>query len=69
TQIIFEVSSAFGTTGLSTGMTKYFNTGSKIALTLLMFIGQFGISSTILVWGFKNYSNKFEYVQSDLTTG
>ncbi|TNK82493.1 cation transporter [Mycoplasmopsis pullorum] len=69
TQIIFEVSSAFGTTGLSTGMTKYFNIESKIALTLLMFIGQFGISSTILVWGFKNYSNKFEYVQSDLTTG
>ncbi|TNK90127.1 cation transporter, partial [Mycoplasmopsis pullorum] len=47
TQIIFEVSSAFGTTGLSTGMTKYFNIESKIALTLLMFIGQFGISSTI----------------------
>jgi Trk-type K+ transport system membrane component len=45
----FEVSSAFGTTGLSTGLTSSLNEISKIAIILTMFIGQLGISSTILI--------------------
>ena len=47
--VIFEVSSAFGTTGLSTGLTPNLNIISKVVLILTMFIGQLGISSTILV--------------------
>ena len=58
--IIFEVSSAFGTTGLSTGLTPYLNVGSKIFLIILMFIGQLGTSSTILIWKTKN-NNKQDY--------
>ena len=34
--------SAFGTTGLSTGYTPYFSIGSKIVLTILMFVGRLG---------------------------
>lgn len=68
--VIFEVSSAFGTTGLTTGFTKGINDGSKIAMALLMFVGQFGISSTILVWGNKhNYSYKYEYISETLAIG
>ncbi|MEE3928149.1 potassium transporter TrkG [Mycoplasmopsis ciconiae] len=68
--IIFEVSSAFGTTGLSTGITKDLNVASKIAITILMFIGQFGISSTLLVWSKKhNYSNHYKYISSDIAIG
>jgi Trk-type K+ transport system membrane component len=47
--VFFEVSSAFGTTGLSTGLTSSLNDVSKIAIILTMFIGQLGISSSILV--------------------
>jgi Trk-type K+ transport system membrane component len=47
--ILFEVCSAFGTTGLSTGLTHYLNTLSKLVLILVMFIGQLGVSSTLLV--------------------
>ena len=39
---IFETMSAFGTTGLSTGYTPYFSIGSKIVLTILMFVGRLG---------------------------
>ena len=45
--MLFEVFSAFGTTGLSTGMTTKLNEVSKIAIIFMMFIGQLGISTTI----------------------
>ncbi|QZE12365.1 TrkH family potassium uptake protein [Mycoplasma sp. Ms02] len=68
--VLFEVTSAFGTTGLSTGITKSLNNASLIAIIVTMFIGQFGISSTILVWGKKrNYSNRYEYIETDVTIG
>ncbi|MCU9936278.1 hypothetical protein NWP96_04060 [Mycoplasmopsis cynos] len=65
----FEVK-AFGTTGLSVGITKEFNIVSKITLIFVMFIGQFGISSTLLVWRSKK-SNKrnYEYVTADIVIG
>ncbi len=40
--ILFEVVSAIGTVGLSTGLTPYLTTGGKIAIILLMFIGRVG---------------------------
>ncbi|WP_416756641.1 TrkH family potassium uptake protein [Mycoplasma aquilae ATCC BAA-1896] len=68
--IIFEVASAFGTTGLTSGITKSLNTVSKLALILVMFIGQFGISSTLLVWKRKkNWKRTFEYVDADVAIG
>ncbi|MHA3838948.1 TrkH family potassium uptake protein [Mycoplasma sp. HF14] len=68
--IIFEVASAFGTTGLTSGITKSLNTVSKLALIIVMFIGQFGISSTLLVWKRKkNWKRTFEYVDADVAIG
>ncbi|WP_435130480.1 potassium transporter TrkG [Mycoplasma sp. 6243] len=68
--IIFEVSSAFGTTGLSTGITKDLNVASKLALILTMFIGQFGVSSTLLVWKRKKSKDRsYEYIDADLAIG
>ena len=52
----FEACSAFGTTGLTLGITPSLNVISKIAIIILMFIGQLGVSSTILMW-----SNKKSY--------
>ncbi|WP_246051811.1 TrkH family potassium uptake protein [Mycoplasma nasistruthionis] len=68
--IVFEVASAFGTTGLSSGITKNLNVASKITLILVMFIGQFGISSTLQVWKRKkSYKRTFEYIDGDIAIG
>ena len=40
--VIFEVFSAFGTVGLSTGLTPNLEVGSKIVLIILMFFGRLG---------------------------
>lgn len=47
-QILFEVSSALSTVGLSTGITGKLSTVSKIIISLLMFIGRLGV----LTFGF-----------------
>ncbi|GAA3322731.1 hypothetical protein GCM10020331_043780 [Ectobacillus funiculus] len=43
TAIVFEVCSAFGTTGLSLGITSELSTLGKLLLIALMFIGRIGI--------------------------
>ena len=47
--IIFEVSSAFGTTGLSMGVTPGLSTFGKIVIMCLMFIGRIGILSFLFL--------------------
>jgi trk system potassium uptake protein TrkH len=42
-QILFEVVSAFGTVGLSTGITAGVSTGAKIILIVTMYIGRVGV--------------------------
>ena len=41
--ITFEAVSAFGTTGISLGLTSQFNVLGKLILIALMFIGRVGI--------------------------
>ncbi len=68
--IFFETSSAFGTTGLSTGLTSQLNTVSKLTLILIMFIGQLGVSSSILSFGTrKQNSRHYKYIEEDITIG
>ncbi|WP_342388707.1 TrkH family potassium uptake protein [Salinicoccus bachuensis] len=43
--VIFEVSSAFGTCGLSTGITDELSTPSKVVVMIFMFIGRIGFIS------------------------
>jgi Trk-type K+ transport system membrane component len=40
--VLFEAASAFGTTGLSTGITSTFNDYGRIVLMVLMFVGRLG---------------------------
>ena len=42
-KVIFEVVSAFGTVGLSTGITADLPHASQLMLTLLMYVGRVGI--------------------------
>jgi trk system potassium uptake protein TrkH len=39
---LFEMVSAFGTVGLSTGITGDLNPGARVLITIAMFIGRFG---------------------------
>ncbi len=41
-QSLFEIVSAFGTVGLSTGVTGELNTGGRILVAVTMFLGRFG---------------------------
>lgn len=70
TRIFFNVASAFGTSGLSAGGINELNVASKIMLIIIMFVGQFGISSTLLVWKRKkNKDSQFKYLEEELAIG
>ena len=47
--ITFEVNSAFGTTGLSLGITSSLDVIGKIIIAFIMIIGQMGIANTLLI--------------------
>ena len=49
-QLLFEEVSAFGTVGLSTGITPDLNPVSKLVLILTMFIGRLGAFTLLSVW-------------------
>jgi Trk-type K+ transport system membrane component len=57
--IIFEVSSAFGTTGLSMGLTPELTTAGKYIIIALMFIGRIGILS--FLWFMSSPNKKDHY--------
>ncbi|MEG2274367.1 MAG: potassium transporter TrkG, partial [Clostridia bacterium] len=55
-QIMFEVISAIGTVGLSTGITPELTVGSKLMLSLLMYVGRLGALSFALAFVEKSNS-------------
>lgn len=68
-QIVFEVCSAFGTTGLSMGITPDLSNIGKWILIALMFIGRMGILSTLLLFGIKKHSPKIRYPKEKVPIG
>ncbi|MDD3171192.1 MAG: potassium transporter TrkG [Bacilli bacterium] len=71
-KILFEVTSAFGTVGLSFGITPMLQTGSKIALSILMLFGRLGPLTMFSLWN-RNW-NKTEvsnvrYVEEKIIIG
>ncbi len=50
--ILFEVISAFGTVGLSTGITSGLGIGSKILSIIIMYIGRLGPLTIVSLWYF-----------------
>lgn len=70
--IIFEVFSAFGTVGVSTGITPMLSVGSKIVIIILMFIGRLGPFTFFQLIGSKmrfDDENKYHYVEEDFLIG
>lgn len=70
TMVLYEVTSAFGTVGLTTGITNDAGTTAKIVLIINMFIGQLGVSTALLVW-FKKMSKSKDilYPSEDVKIG
>ncbi|MGO3197459.1 potassium transporter TrkG, partial [Vagococcus salmoninarum] len=56
--IIVEVASAFGTTGLSLGITDDLTTVGKIIIAALMFIGRIGMLYTLMLFIPKEMQDK-----------
>ena len=49
-QLLFEVVSAFGTVGLSTGITPHLGDAGKLVIIVIMFIGRLGAFTLLSIW-------------------
>lgn len=67
--ILFEVCSAFGTTGLSMGITPELSTIGKIIIMILMFIGRIGILTFLYLLGTKEKKDNFHYPKERVIIG
>ena len=70
--ILYEVFSAFGTVGVSVGITPHLHVGSKIVICILMFIGRLGPITFFQLLGSKlqfESDTKFHYVEEDFLIG
>ena len=70
--VLYEVFSAFGTVGVSTGITPYIHTGSKITICILMFIGRLGPITFFQLIGSKmqfESESKVHFVEEDFLIG
>ncbi|MFD1735510.1 TrkH family potassium uptake protein [Bacillus salitolerans] len=67
--IIFEVCSAFGTTGLSLGITPELSNIGKIVLIILMFVGRVGILSFLFVLGGRENKTRYHYPKERVIIG
>jgi potassium uptake TrkH family protein len=68
-EIIFEVSSAFGTTGLSMGITTQLDPFGKIVIIVLMFIGRIGIFSFLFLIRGETNEEKYHYPKEKIIIG
>ncbi|RMF70463.1 MAG: hypothetical protein D6743_00250 [Calditrichaeota bacterium] len=68
-EYVFEVISAFGTVGLSTGVTSTLSQAGKIIITFLMFIGRLGPLTIALAVQGTSLAPKYRYVQENVLVG
>ena len=70
--LIYEVFSAFGTVGVSVGVTPHLSVGSKIVIAILMFIGRLGPITFFQLLGSKmrfDEKSNYRYVEEDFLIG
>ncbi len=69
-EIGFEVSSAFGTVGLSLGLIPHIGVVSKLIIMLNMFVGRIGILTAVaMLENKKETTNVVTYVEMDMLVG
>ena len=65
---LFEITSAFGTVGLSTGITPDLCDGSKLLSILIMYIGRLGPLTIASLWYF-NKGERARYPDGNIAIG
>lgn len=68
-QILFEITSAFGTCGMSLGLTEDLSGIGKFLIMFLMFIGRVGLISFLFTIGGKSHKAKFHYPKERVIIG
>ena len=62
-EVAFEVFSAFSTVGLSLGITAKLTTGSKLVISIIMFLGRVGTLTVLVAFIRKTRSLRYKYPQ------
>ena len=68
TDIIFEITSAFGTVGLSTGITPDLSVSSKVLSIIIMYIGRLGPLTIATLWHFAK-GERVNYPEGNIMIG
>jgi trk system potassium uptake protein TrkH len=68
-QLLVLVCSAYGTVGFSPYNLMAFGVVSKLVLILIMFIGQLGVSNTLLAFIKPSSKQRYEYLEEDVVIG
>lgn len=66
---LFESVSAFGTVGLSTGITSKLNDFSKILIIILMYIGRLGPLTIAIAFGSREVKSRIEFAEENVMVG
>ncbi|MBR2808969.1 MAG: hypothetical protein IKE33_01920, partial [Erysipelotrichaceae bacterium] len=67
-KLVFEVFSAFGTVGLSMGVTSSLSVASKLLLTIIMYIGRIGPFTVLTLFRFSEVE-RVRYAEGDIAIG
>ena len=69
TSIVFEITSAFGTCGMSLGITEDLSNFGKILIMVLMFIGRVGLISFLFTIGGRRTKTKYHFPKERVIIG
>ena len=67
-QAFFEIVSAFGTVGLSLGITPSLSVASKLLSIIIMFIGRLGPMTIATLWSFQD-EERARYPYGNISIG
>jgi len=65
-EVAFEVFSAFSTVGLSLGITAKLSTGSKLVISIIMFLGRVGTLTVLVAFIRKTRSLRYKFPQESV---
>ncbi|MEA3312804.1 MAG: potassium transporter TrkG, partial [Caldisericota bacterium] len=68
-QVLFEVISAFGTVGLSTGITTHLSSISRFVIIVTMFVGRVGSMSLVISMMGRRKTPHIGYPEEDIAIG
>lgn len=68
-KVVFEAISAFGTVGLSMGITSALSVGGKIIIIMLMYLGRIGPLTLIFAISATRQRASYQYVEEKISIG